>query len=159
MYGIFLNKMLESGKTALQTAAIVVFLAVFISNIAFSVDNSRRFKDRRTEQKSSIDALLEDYPDATFYLADKNIGRRIAYYSGYKNNNYQHIRSLKQIKKPGVFLMLRRFPGSVSRLYIPKEEQLKLRKNPPEGMTLKKGLPFFYVYEVDPEILNRKKQQ
>ena len=55
--------------------------------------------------------------------------------------------------------MLRRFPGSVSRLYIPKAEQLKLRKNPPKGMTFKKKLPFFLVYEVDPEILNKEKQQ
>ncbi len=158
IYGIFLDKMLKSGKTALQTAAIVVFLAVFISNIAFSVDNSRRFKDRRVVQKASIDELLKAYPDTRIYLADKNIGRRIAYYSGYKNNNYKHIRSLKQIKEPGVFLILKNMPASVSRFYIPKEELLKMRKNPPEGMTLKKGLPFFYVYEVDPEILNKKKQ-
>ena len=158
IYGIFLDKMLKSGKTALQTAAIVVFLAVFISNIAFSVDNSRRFKDRRVVQKASIDELLKAYPDTRIYLADKNIGRRIAYYSGYKNNNYKHIRSLKQIKEPGVFLILKNMPASVSRFYIPKEELLKMRKDPPEGMTLKKRLPFFYVYEVDPEILNKKKQ-
>ena len=148
--------MLKSGKTALQTAAIVVFLAVFISNIAFSVDNSRRFKDRRVVQKASIDELLKAYPDTRIYLADKNIGRRIAYYSGYKNNNYKHIRSLKQIKEPGVFLILKNMPASVSRFYIPKEELLKMRKNPPEGMTLKKKLPFFFVYEVDPKILNKK---
>ena len=157
MYGIFLNKMIKSRHIALQIAAVVVFLTLFISNIAFSVYDSTRFKERRKEQKESIETLLKDYPDATFYLADKNIGRRISYYSGYKNNNYQHIRSLKQIKKPGVFLMLRRFPGSVSRLYIPKEEQLKLRKDPPKGMTFKKKLPFFLVYEVDPEILNKEK--
>ncbi len=155
IYGIYLSRMLKSRHLALNITAVVVVLTLFISNIAFSVHDSRRFKDRRTEQKSSIEALLKDYPDATFYLADKNIGRRIAYYSGYKNNNYQHIRSLKQIKKPGVFLMLRRFPGSVSRLYIPKEEQLKLRKNPPKGMTFKKKLPFFLVYEVDPETLSK----
>jgi 4-amino-4-deoxy-L-arabinose transferase-like glycosyltransferase len=156
IYGIFLNKMLREGNKALQITAVVIFLTIFISNIAFSVHDSQRFKTRRNDQKSSVEALLKDYPDATFYLADKNIGRRIAYYSGYTNKNYRHIRSLKQIKKPGVFLMLRRFPGSVSRLYIPKEEQLKLRKNPPKGMTFKQKLPFFFVYEVDPEILNEK---
>ena len=159
IYGIFLGRMLKSGRTALTITAIVLFLTLFISNIAFSAHDSVRFKERRKEQKESIDALLKDYPDAKFYLADKNIGRRISYYSGYKNNNYQHIRSLQQIREPGVFLMLRRFPGSVSRLYIPKEKQLKLRKDPPKGMTFKKKLPFFLVYEVDPEILNSKEKE
>ena len=50
-------------------------------------------------------------------------------------------------------------PSNVSRFYIPKDELLKIRKNPPVGMTLKKKLPFFYVYEVDPKILNEEKQQ
>ena len=156
IYGIFLKRMLKSGRTALQITSIAIFLTLFISNIAFSVHDSIRFKNRRTEQKSSIEALLKDYPDTLFYIADKNTARRIAYYSGYKNSSYKHIKSLKQIKKQGVFLILRRFPASVSRFYIPKDELLKIRKNPPVGMTLKKKLPFFYVYEVDPEILNKK---
>ena len=159
MYGIYLGRMLNNRRIWLNITAVVIVLTLFISNIAFSVYDSQRFKERRVMQKASIDALLKDYPDATFYLADKNIGRRISYYSGYKNNNYKHIRSLKQIKQPGVFLMLRKFPGSVSRLYIPKEEQLKLRKKPPKGMTLKKKLPFFFVYEVDPKILNEAGQK
>lgn len=158
MYGIFLNKMVTCKNTAVQITAIVIFLTLFISNIAFSVENSQRFKNRRTEQKNSVDALLKEYPNELFYIADKNTARRIAYYSGYKNNNYKHIRSLKQIKEPGIFLILRNFPSSVSRFYIPKEKLLKIRKNPPVGMTLKKKLPFFYVYEVDPKILNKEKQ-
>ena len=159
IYAILLNKMAQSKNMALQITAIVVFLTIFISNIAFSVEDSQKFKDRRTAQKASVAALLKDYPDTQIYLADKNIGRRIAYYSGYKNNNYKHIRSLKQIKKPGIFLIPKNMPASVSRFYIPKEELLKIRKNPPKGMTLKKKLPFFYLYEVDPEISNQEKQQ
>ena len=159
IYGIFLNKMVKSRNIALQITAIVVFLTIFISNIAFSVEDSRRFKERRVSQKSSVEALLKEYPDELFYIADKNTARRIAYYSGYKNNNFKHIRSLKQIKEPGIFLILRNMPSSVSRFYIPKDELLKIRKNPPVGMTLKKKLPFFYVYEVDPKILNEEKQQ
>ncbi|MBP5202229.1 glycosyltransferase family 39 protein [bacterium] len=158
IYGIFLNKMLREGNKALQITAVVIFLTIFISNIAFSVYDSQRFKDRRTEQKSSVEALLKEYPDALFYIPDKNTARRIAYYSGYTNNNYKHIRSLNQIKKPGIFLILKNLPASVSRFYIPKEELLKIRKNPPKGMTLKKKLPFFYVYEVDTKILNKEKQ-
>ena len=159
IYGIFLNKMIQSRHLALQITAVVIFLTLFISNIVFAVEDSQRFKDRRVSQKSSVEALLKDYPDKLFYIADKNTARRIAYYSGYKNNNYKHIHSLKQIKEPGIFLILKNMPASVSRFYIPKEELLKIRKNPPEGMTLKKKLPFFYVYEVDPKILNKGKKQ
>ena len=159
IYGIFLNKMLQSRNMALQITAVVIFLTIFISNIVFSIEDSRRFKDRRSAQKTSVEALIKDYPDTQIYLADKNIGRRISYYSGYKVNNYKRIHSLKQIKKPGIFLIPKIMPASVSRFYIPKEELLKIRKNPPVGMTLKKKFPFFYLYEVDPEILNKEKQQ
>ena len=157
IYGVFLSRMLKSGKVAAQIASIVIFLTIFISNIAFSVEDSEKFKERRISQKTSVEALLKDYPDTQIYLADKNIGRRISYYSGYKNNNYKHIRSLKHIRKPGIFLIPASMPASVSRFYIPKDELRKMRKNPPKGMTLKKKLPFFYVYEVDPEILNEEK--
>ena len=153
-YAIFLAKMLKSGKLWLNIAAVVVFLTIFISNTAFSIGESQKFKQRRIDQKTSVEELLKEYPDELIYIADKNTARRIAYYSGYTFNNYKHIRSLKQIKKPGIFLILSRMPASVSRFYIPKQELLKLRKNPPKGMTLKKKLPFFYVYSVDPKILN-----
>ena len=156
IYAVFLTKMLKSGRSWLNIAAVAVFLTVFISNIAFSVEDSRKFKQRRIDQKSSVEALLKEYPNEQIYLADKNTGRRIAYYSCYKFNNYKHIRSLKQIKKPGLFLIPKKMPASVSRFYIPKEELLKMRKNPPDGMTLKRKLPFFYVYEVDPNILNKE---
>jgi hypothetical protein len=156
IYGIFISRMLK-GNMAAQIAAIVIFLTIFISNIAFSEEDSIKFKNRRISQKTSVEALLQDYPDTQIYLADKNTGRRISYYSGYKNNNYKHIRSLKNIKKPGIFLIPASMPASVSRFYIPKDELRKMRKNPPKGMTLKKKLPFFYVYEVDPEILNKEK--
>ncbi|MBO7127380.1 glycosyltransferase family 39 protein [bacterium] len=157
VYGIFLNKMLQSRNKPQQIAAAVIFLTLFISNIAFSVEDSLKFKERRVVQKSSVDELLKDYPNELFYIPDKNTARRIAYYSGYTNKNYKHIKSLKQIKKPGIFLILKNLPASVSRFYIPKDELLKIRKNPPEGMTLKKKLPFFYVYEVNPKILNKEK--
>ena len=157
VYGIFLNKMLQKGNKALQITAALIFLTLFISNIAFSVEDSLKFKERRVVQKSSVDELLKDYPNELFYIPDKNTARRIAYYSGYTNKNYKHIKSLKQIKKPGIFLILKNLPASVSRFYIPKDELVKIRKNPPEGMTLKKKLPFFYVYEVDPGILNKVK--
>ncbi|MBR4531763.1 glycosyltransferase family 39 protein [bacterium] len=157
VYGIFLNKMLQKGNKALQITAALIFLTLFISNIAFSVEDSLKFKERRVVQKSSVDELLKDYPNELFYIPDKNTARRIAYYSGYTNKNYKHIKSLKQIKKPGIFLILKNLPASVSRFYIPKDELVKIRKNPPEGMTLKKKLPFFYVYEVDPDILNKVK--
>lgn len=149
--------MLQNKNIAIQMSAAVIFLTIFISNIAFSIEDSQKFKARRVAQKSSVETLLKEYPNELFYIADKNTARRIAYYSGYKNNNYKHIRSLKQIKRPGIFLILKNMPSSVSRFYIPKEELLKIRENPPEGMTLKKELPFFYVYEVDPNILNKKK--
>ena len=157
VYGIFLNKMLQSRNKPQQITAALIFLTLFISNIAFSVEDSLKFKERRVVQKSSVDELLKDYPNELFYIPDKNTARRIAYYSGYTNKNYKHIKSLKQIKKPGIFLILKNLPASVSRFYIPKDELVKIRKNPPEGMTLKKKLPFFYVYEVDPDILNKVK--
>lgn len=157
VYGIFLNKMLQSRNKPQQITAALIFLTLFISNIAFSVEDSLKFKERRVVQKSSVDELLKDYPNELFYIPDKNTARRIAYYSGYTNKNYKHIKSLKQIKKPGIFLILKNLPASVSRFYIPKDELVKIRKNPPEGMTLKKKLPFFYVYEVDPGILNKVK--
>ena len=154
IYAIFLAKMMESSRIWLNIAAIVIFLTIFISNTAFSIEDSLKFKQRRVDQKTSVEELLKEYPDELIYIADKNTARRIAYYSGYTFNNYKHIRSLKQIKKAGIFLILSRMPASVSRFYIPKQELLKLRKNPPKGMTLKKKLPFFYVYSVDPKILN-----
>ena len=159
MYGIYLAKMLNSSKKRLNIAAVIVFLTIFISNIAFSVYDSQKFKERRRTQKSSVETLLEKYPNSTIYLADKNTGRRIAYYSGYTNKNYRHIKSLKQIKKPGIFLILNSMPSSVSRYYIPKNELKKIKKNPPEGMVLKEKTPFFNIYEVDPQILNKEEQQ
>ncbi len=155
VYAILLKNLAGKKSKAGLITAVVIFLTIFVSNIVFSVIDSEKFKKRRSDQKSSVATLLKLYPDTTIYLADKNTARRIAYYSGYTNSNYKHISSLKQIKKPGVFLILNTMPASVSRFYIPKNELKKMRKNPPEGMVFKKKTPFFNIYEVDPEVLNK----
>jgi len=126
------------------------FIFLLSSNLYFSYSESRIFKNRRDIQKSSVDYILQNHPDEIIYLADKNIGRRIAYYSGYKHNNYIHISSLSQIKEEGLFLLMGPGTYSQTRFFMPKKELLKIRKNPPEGLSLIKKLPYFIVYKADP---------
>lgn len=135
-------------------AAGIVFIVMLVSNVYFSIDRSESFKKRRNDQKSSIVNVLEKYPGETIYLADKNTGRRIAYYSGYTNKNYRHISSLSQIDSPGIFLLMGPGSYSVTRFYIPKKELAEIKKNPPEGLTLLEKLPYFNVYRADPSLLN-----
>ena len=143
-------------KNKILTAAMSLLLvAMFASNVYFSESESGRFKARRERQKSSTEWVLEHYPTEQIYLADKNIDRRLMYYSGYKHNNYKHIRSLDQIRKPGILLLLHSGGYSVTRFYIPKKEVRKIEKNPPEGLKLVKDLPYFRVFEADPEVLNK----
>ena len=156
VYAVLLVDLLKKDKPLLPVVSLVIILFIAVSNIVFADIDSRKFKERRISQKTSVEELLKDYNGEPIYIADKNTARRISYYSGYTQGNFKHIKSLKQIKKPGLFLILRRFPSSVSRFYIPKKELMKLKKNPPEGMDLKKETPFFNIYTVDPEILNKQ---
>ena len=153
MCAILLLDLVKTKKIIAQITALALFLTIFISNIYFSVDNSDFYKTTRKNQKEAMAVLLKNYPNTTIYLADRNIYYRIDYYSGYTNHNYRHISSLKQIKKPGVFLIQNSMNSSASRFKISKEELRRIRSKPPKGMTLKHKTPFFYIYEVDPEIL------
>ena len=150
---ILLSDLVKTKKIAAKIAALLIFLTVFISNIYFSIDNSNFYKKTRNAQKESMEILLSNYPNTRIYLADRNIYYRIDYYSGYKNRNYRFIDSLKQIKKPGVFLITHKFNSSASRFKISKEDLKKLRNKPPKGMILKHKAPYFNIYEVDPELL------
>lgn len=129
---------------------VLFFIFNISSNFYFSYKNSESFKHRRHKQKSSVEFILENYPDEIIYLADKNVGRRIAYYSGYKNNNYKHISSLSHIKNPGIFLLMGPGAYSQTRFYMPKKKLLNIKKNPPEQLTLLKKLPYFNVYQAVP---------
>lgn len=155
MCAILLLDLVKTKKIAARITALVIFLTIIISNIYFSLDNSKFYKTTRNNQKESMKILLSNYPNTTIYLADRNIYYRIDYYSGYKNKNYRFINSLKQINKPGVFLITHKFNSSASRFKISKEDLRKLRNNPPEGMTLKHKAPYFNIYEVDPEVLKK----
>lgn len=155
MCAIFLLDLVKTKKIIAKTAALLIFLTIFISNIYFSLDNSKFYKTTRNNQKESMKILLSNYPDTTIYLADRNIYYRIDYYSGYTNHNYKFINSLKQIKKPGVFLITHKFNSSASRFKISKEDLRKLRSKPPKGMVLKHKAPYFNIYEVDPEVLKQ----
>ena len=155
MCAILLLDLVKTKKIAAKIAALVIFLTIFISNIYFSIDNSNFYKKTRNNQKKSMSVLLSNYPDTTIYLADRNIYYRIDYYSGYTNHNYKFINSLKQIKKPGVFLITHSMNSSASRFRISKDELKKIRKDPPKGMTLKQNTPYFNIYEVDPEVLKQ----
>ncbi|HNW81320.1 MAG TPA: glycosyltransferase family 39 protein [bacterium] len=126
------------------------FLFIVFSNIYYSFETSRIFKNKRDNQKESLAFIFEKYPDAKIYLADRNIEKRIDYYSGYKNHNYTGISSLRQITEPGLFLMLRPGGYSKSRFNIPKKELEKIIKKPPKGLKLIKKLPYFIVYKADP---------
>ncbi len=150
---ILVSDLLKSGKKGALVPACLIFLTVFVSNVYFSVRESGYFKKTRAEQKESMSLLLSEYPDTRIYIADRNLDYHIDYYSGYTNRNYRYISSLKQIKEPGVFLILNKLDFSASRLKIPKEELKRLRRNPPAGMTLKHKTPYFNIYEVDPEVL------
>lgn len=156
VYAILLADLFKKNNKILHAVSLIIILFLTVSNIIFANEDSRKFKIRRVEQKASVQELLKDYSGEPIYLADRNTGKRIAYYSGYTQTKYKHIKSLKQIKKPGLFLILKKLPSSVSRYYIPKKELIKLKMNPPEGMVLKKETPFFYIYNVDPKILNKK---
>jgi len=150
---ILVSDLLKSVKKGALVPACLIFLTVFVSNVYFSVRESGYFKKTRAEQKESMSLLLSEYPDTRIYIADRNLDYHIDYYSGYTNRNYRYISSLKQIKEPGVFLILNKLNFSASRLKIPKEELKKIRKNPPKGMTLKHRTPYFNIYEVDPAVL------
>lgn len=150
---VLLSDFIKTGKKAAVITAGLIFLTVFASNICFSIGESGYFKKVRDERKQSMALLLAHYPDTRIYIADRNLDYHIDYYSGYTNRNYRYISSLKQIKEPGVFLILNNLNFSASRLKIPKEELKKLRKNPPKGMTLKHKTPYFNIYEVDPAVL------
>jgi hypothetical protein len=152
---ILLTDLAKTGKKTVAVLASALFLTIFISNIYYSLDNSAFYKRVRGEQKESMSVLLSNYPDTTIYLADRNIDYRINYYSGYTNRNYKFITSLKQIKKPGVFLILHKMNSSASRFKISREELAKIRRKPPKGMTLKHKTPYFNIYEVDPEVLKQ----
>ena len=155
MCAILLLDLVKTKKIAAKITALVIFLTIFISNIYFSIDNSNFYKKARSNQKEAMSVLLKNYPNTTIFLADRNIYYRIDYYSGYKNKNYRHISSLKQINKPGVFLIQNSFNSSASRFKISKADLKKMRTNPPKGMTLKHKTPYFYIYEVDPELLKQ----
>ena len=150
---ILLLDLVKTKKIAAKVVALVIFLIIFISNIYYSLDNSNFYKTSRKNQKESMKILLTNYPNTTIYLADRNIYYRIDYYSGYKNKNYRFINSLKQIKKPGIFLITHQFNSSAARFKISKEDLRKLRNKPPKGMVLKHKTPYFNLYEVDPELL------
>lgn len=150
---ILLSKFIYSQNTLVKSATFIVLCFLFFSNAFFSFSNSIRYKSFRDKQKDSIDYVLENFEDKRIYLADKNIGRRIRYYSGYKISNFQHITSLKQIKEEGVFLLLG--PGSYSktRFFMPKKKLKEIKKNPPWGLKLVKKLPYFRVYSTNPGLL------
>ena len=156
VYAILLVDLLRNNTKILPMVSLLIILFIAVSNVIFANVDSQKFKERRRDQKASVEELLKDYHGEPIYIADKNTARRISYYSGYTQSNFKHIKSLKQIKKPGFFLILRNFPSSVSRFYIPKKELKELKKNPPAGMTLKKETPFFNIYNVDPDILNKQ---
>ena len=152
---ILLTDLARTKKKALLAVVSAVFLTIFISNIYYTLDNSAFYKKTRNNQKEAMSVLLKNYPNTTIYLADRNIDYRIRYYSGYTNRNYRFITSLKQIKKPGVFLILHKMNSSATRFRISKEELAKIRRNPPKGMTLKHKTPYFNIYEVDPVLLKQ----
>ena len=153
MCAILLMDLVKTKKIAAIITSLLIFLTIFISNIYFSLDNSKFYKTTRNAQKESMEILLSKYPNTTIYLADRNIYYRIDYYSGYTNKNYKFINSLKQIKKPGVFLITQKLNSSASRFKISKEDLRKLRNKPPKGMTLKYKTEYLSIYEVDPEVL------
>jgi hypothetical protein len=126
------------------------FLFIVFSNIYYSFETSGIFKNKRNNQKEAISYVFEKYPHHKIYLADRNIEKRIDYYSGYKNRNYTIISSLKQITEPGVFLVLKPAGYSKSRFTIPKKELEKIIKNPPKELKRIKKLSYFIVYKADP---------
>lgn len=152
---ILLMDLARTGKKAVIGIASAIFLTIFISNIYYTDDNSAFYKRVRKEQKETMALLLKEYPNTTIYLADRNIDYRINYYSGYTNHNYRYITSLKQITKPGIFLVLHKMNSSASRFKISREELAKIRRNPPKGMTLKHKTTYLNIYEVDPEVLKQ----
>ena len=155
MCAILLLDLVKTKKIAAKIISLLILLTIFVSNIYFSIDNSNFYKKTRNAQKESMKILLSKYPNTTIYLADRNIYYRIDYYSGYTNKNYRFINSLKQIKKPGIFLITHSLSSSASRFKISKEERMKIRRKPPKGVTFKEKTPYFNIYEVDPEVLKQ----
>ena len=153
IYGILLRPLFKkSNKTAIL--ASIIILVIIVSNFIFAMIDSQKFKERRRSQRASVEEILTNYPKEKIYLSDRNIGRRIAYYSGYTHKNYRNVKSLKQIKTSGIFLILNRMNLSPTRFSIPKEELKKIKKSPPKGMTFDKKTPFFTIYRVDADLLN-----
>lgn len=144
IYAILLTDLLKRKSISASAAAAVILLFVVVSDIWFAEISSEKFKQRRIDQKSSVEALIQEFPNEQIYIADNNIGRRIDYYTGYKylehkisytsdgrakhsftSTKHKRIRSFDKIKEPGVFLLIKPMKLAKNRFCIRKGENDK----------------------------------
>ncbi|MDF2182982.1 glycosyltransferase family 39 protein [Neptuniibacter sp. CAU 1671] len=126
-----------------------VLALIVATHLYLTVENSQRYHDRRAEQKAAIEQVLPLVGDQRVYLADRNIDRRLAYYSGYQFKNYQKINALQEIRQPGYFLMLK--PGYNRQRYRLDPRLLAAIRQQPEayGMRYLGDFGYFWVFKVE----------
>ena len=157
-YGIVLTAPLVSVvAVALQDLAlrkkwfrwlsIGVFAFIMGTCLFYSWGISMHYNSRSHQQSEAVTRVLNEYSDSTLYLADLNIHRRINYYSGYKFKDYKIIQSIKQITRPGYFLILK-LGYHPDRYRIQKEKLKRWVEDTPESWEFIGDLDYFYLYKV-----------
>jgi 4-amino-4-deoxy-L-arabinose transferase-like glycosyltransferase len=138
-----------SKNKGLATASVGLLIMLVAVNVFFSWQKSERFRSRRNLQKEAAQKVLREFPDQKIYLADLNIDRRLAYYSGYTFKDYQKIGSFREMREPGIFLILK-MGYNQQRYLIPQAQLRQLMMNPPVWCRYLGDYGYFYVYEVGP---------
>jgi len=136
-----------SNKMSIMAKSFIV-ISIVMTHLVLTSNNIEPFHKRQHIQKSASTRILSEIGNHKVYLADKNIDRRLRYYSGYQFNNIRRVKSISQIRGPGYFLMLKNGYNK-QRYRIPKQEQAKIRRNPSRyGMKYLGDYGYFWVYAV-----------
>jgi 4-amino-4-deoxy-L-arabinose transferase-like glycosyltransferase len=123
-------------------------ISIVITHLVLTSHNIEPFHKRQQIQKSASTRILSEIGDHKVYLADRNIDRRLLYYSGYQFKNFRRVKAISQIRGPGYFLMLK-MGYNKQRYRIPKRQQAKIRRNPSRyGMKYLGDYGYFWVYQV-----------
>lgn len=142
------DKLSANKALILQSSIVAIVVAV---HLYLTMINSERYHNRRDIQKTASERVVELVGDSKIFLADRNIDRRLAYYSGYKFKNGEHyrkVRKLSQINEPGYFIMLKK--GYNRQRYLMEPKMLDMiRKNPERyGMRYIDDYRYFWVFEI-----------
>ncbi|MCK5807440.1 glycosyltransferase family 39 protein [bacterium] len=138
-------------KSFIRWISLLFFVGLVGVNIYYATILSQKFAHRYNEQSSNARWALEqsEKHNQPLYLVDRNIDRRLQFYSGYQFKNFRKIRSFDQINKPGYLLILRL--GHHHRRFTMTRKSLRsFVRNPPEWTEYLGNKGYFRAYRVAP---------